>query len=72
MPTGKVFVATKDSTAPMPAQVHDHHIKHSIHHKHHGSHTHETKSEGTTGQEVKVAILTVSDTVSSGAGPDRR
>ena len=66
MPTEKVFMASKDSTAPplVPADNHQ---------KQHGSNVNETRSEsGVTGQGVKVAILTVSDTVSSGAGPDRR
>lgn len=66
MSTEKVFMATKDSTAPPPVPADDHH-------KQHGSNTNETRSESVTnGQGVKVAILTVSDTVSSGAGPDRR
>jgi hypothetical protein len=63
MPTEKVFMTTKDSTAPPPVPADNHQ-------RQHGSNVNEIRSE--TGQGVKVAILTVSDTVSSGAGPDRR
>ena len=63
MPTEKVFMTTKDSTAPPPVPADNHQ-------RQHGSNINEIRSE--TGQGVKVAILTVSDTVSSGAGPDRR
>lgn len=48
-----------------------HHTKLTDYHKHHHHHTTESKNEDMTVQ-VKVAILTVSDTVASGAGPDRR
>jgi len=78
MPTAKVPVALKDvplleTPAAAPAQVEAPHAHHSVgHHKHRHSHAMEKKSEGSTGPLVRVAILTVSDTVATGAGPDRR
>jgi hypothetical protein len=48
------------------------HVQLSVEPKHRHSHGMEMKSEGTTESQVRVAILTVSDTVATGAGPDRR
>lgn len=48
------------------------HIPDTAQHKHRHMHASDKKSEGATNSQVRVAILTVSDTVATGAGPDRR
>lgn len=60
MPPAKDTVSSKDvPVAEIPQHAH--------------RHSHEKKkSELSSEQQVRVAILTVSDTVAAGAGPDRR
>lgn len=58
MPPAKDTVSSKDvPVAEIPQHAH--------------RHSHEKKSEVSSEQQVRVAILTVSDTVATGAGPDR-
>jgi hypothetical protein len=86
MPFNDMPISSHESLSGEKKQADKEHHKHSGHHGYHGHHGHhghhgqhghnpsvrEGRTEGLTKDEVKVAILTVSDTVSSGAGPDRR
>ncbi|KAG0570477.1 hypothetical protein KC19_6G165500 [Ceratodon purpureus] len=71
MPTSKFPVPPKDLRAAGTRKVELPHVHLSVEPKHRHSHATEKKSEGTTESQVRVAILTVSDTVATGAGPDR-
>ncbi len=74
MPFNDMPISSHESLSGEKKQADKEHHKHSGHHGHHGHNpsVREGRTEGLTKDEVKVAILTVSDTVSSGAGPDRR
>ena len=71
MPMSETPLPSVDNHLATIMKSEHHHTKHNDYHKHHHPHTMESKNEDMTIQ-VKVAILTVSDTVASGAGPDRR
>ena len=72
MPTSKVPIPPKDLRAAGTRKVELPHMHLNVEPKHRQSHGTEKKSEGTNDSQVRVAILTVSDTVATGAGPDRR
>lgn len=71
MPPAKTPVSSKDIPSPRPIKVEALHIPDTAQHKHRHMHASDKKSEGATNSQVRVAILTVSDTVATGAGPDR-
>lgn len=72
MPSSNSPVTPKDIRAAGSRKVEIPHVHLSVEHKHRRSHGTEKRSEGTKELQVRVAILTVSDTVATGAGPDRR